>query len=242
MTTFKTKAARAAVPLLALGITLAAPGVASAHEGDHGTGSGGGGGTTVATVELRQLNQSGARGHGALVLRGNQVDIAFRVRGVLANAPHAQHIHIGAQGRCPSQRADTSGDGIVNTTEGHPFYGHIGTSLTTSGDTSPASGLAIDRFPTPDGSSYDYRRSITVTADVASDIRNGKAVLVVHGIDPNGSGAYDGSAPSDLDPSLPLEATSPAACGTFRASLGGHLGLDRGLGLGLDLGLGHGRR
>ncbi|MBW4721538.1 hypothetical protein [Saccharothrix obliqua] len=191
---------------MALGLVLTAPAVASA--GDRAT--------TVATVHLRQLNDSGASGRGALVLRGNQVEISFRVRGVLARAPHAQHIHIGAQGRCPSQDADTSGDGIVNTTEGHPFYGHIGTSLTTSGDTSPASGLAVDRFPTPDGSTYEYRRSIAVTADVATDIRNGKAVLVVHGIDPNHSGTYDGSAPSDLDPSLPLEATSPAACGPFR--------------------------
>ncbi|SES37182.1 hypothetical protein SAMN05216188_1431, partial [Lentzea xinjiangensis] len=111
-------------------------------------------------------------------------------------------------------------------------------SLTTSGDTSPASGLAVDRFPAPGGTSYDYRRSITVTADVASNIRNGKAVLVVHGIDPNRSGAYDGSAPSDLDPSLPLEATSPAACGSFRTWQGGLLGLD----LGIDVGLGLGRR
>ncbi|SER76486.1 hypothetical protein SAMN05216188_11571 [Lentzea xinjiangensis] len=240
MTAFKTKAARAAVPALALGMALASPAVASAHEGDHGTGSGRDGGTAVATVQLRQLNHSGAFGQGALVLRGNQVDIAFRVRGVLADAPHAQHIHIGAQGRCPSQRADTSGDGIVNTTEGHPFYGHIGTSLTTNGDTSPGSGLAVDRFPTPDGTSYNYRRSITVTADVASNIRNGKAVLVVHGIDPNRSGAYDGSAPSDLDPSLPLEATSPAACGPFQTRNGGLLGLN--LDLGIDLGLGLGRR
>ncbi|GAA1302087.1 hypothetical protein GCM10009634_61100 [Saccharothrix xinjiangensis] len=214
-------------------MAFTAPAVASAHEG-HDTGGGRGGGTTVATVQLRPLNHSGADGQGALVLRGDRVDIAFRVRGVLAGAPHAQHIHIGAQGRCPSQNADTSGDGIVNTTEGHPFYGHIGTSLTTTGDTSPASGLAVDRFPTPQGRSYTYRRTTTVTPDVANDIRSGKAVLVVHGIDPNRSGAYDGAAPSDLDPSLPLEATSPAACGPFRTWRGG-LGL--GLGSDLDLGL-----
>ncbi|OKI28664.1 hypothetical protein A6A25_31135 [Saccharothrix sp. CB00851] len=205
--------------------------MASAHGGGHGTEHRNDGDATVATVQLRQLNHSGASGQGVLVLRGDQIDIAFRVRGVLADAPHAQHIHIGAQGRCPTQRADTSGDGIVNTTEGHPFYGHIGTSLTTSGDTSPASGLAIDRFPTPDGTSYNYRRSITVTPDVAGDIRDGKAVLVVHGIDPDHSGTYDGSAPSDLDPSLPLEATSPAACGPFRTLHGGLLDLDLGIGL-----------
>ncbi|SES00801.1 hypothetical protein SAMN05216188_11979 [Lentzea xinjiangensis] len=156
--------------------------------------------------------------------------------------PRTHSTSTSAQGRCPTQRADTSGDGIVNTTEGHPFYGHIGTSLTTNGDTSPASGLAVDRFPTPDGNSYKYRRSITVTPDVANNIRNGKAVLVVHGIDPNRSGVYDGSAPSDLDPSLPLEATSPAACGPFRTWQGGDLGLGLGLDLGIDLGLGLGRR
>lgn len=235
MTTLISRAARAAVPVLVLGLALTAPGVAAAHDGEHhGGDSARDRGVTVATVKLRQLNDSGARGEGGLVLRGNRVDIAFRVRGVLAAAPHAQHIHIGAQGRCPTKRADTSGDGIVNTTEGHPFYGHIGTSLTTSGDTSPASGLAIDRFPTPRGTSYTYRRGMTVTADVARDIRNGKAVLVVHGIDPDNSGAYDGSAPSDLDPSLPLEATSPAACGSFKTWQG------RGLNLGIDLDLGLG--
>lgn len=231
MQSTKAKVARVAVPVAALGLMISAPSAASAHDGHHGDDGVGRGGVTTATVHLRQLNRSGASGHGALVLRGNEVRISYKVRGVLAGAPHAQHIHIGAQGRCPSQRADTSGDGIVNTTEGHPFYGHIGTSLTTSGDTSPGSGLAIDRFPTPQGTSYTYRRVITVTADVASNIRNGKAVLVVHGIDPNRSGAYDGAAPSDLDPSLPLEATSPAACGSFRPHRG-LLGLDLGLGLG----------
>jgi hypothetical protein len=40
-------------------------------------------------------------------------------------------------------------------------------------------------------------------------------VLVVHGVDSNRSGAYDGSLKSDLDPSLPMEATAPAACGTI---------------------------
>ncbi|ONI91894.1 hypothetical protein ALI144C_00510 [Actinosynnema sp. ALI-1.44] len=240
MSTFKTKAARVAVPAVALGLAFVTPGIASAHEGhgDHGN-SDKGKGVVAASVQLRQLNHSGARGHGVLVLRGNQATIAFTARGVLAKAPHAQHIHIGAQGRCPSQKADTSGDGIVNTTEGHPFYGHIGTSLTTSGDTSPASGLAVDRFPTPKNTSYTYKRTITVTSDVAASIRTGKAVLVVHGIDPNHSGKYDGAAPSDLDPSLPLEATSPAACGTFRPHQGGY---DRNLGLSLGLDLGLNRR
>ena len=43
---------------------------------------------------------------------------------------------------------------MVNTTEGHPSYGMIDTSLTAEGDTSPDSGLAVDSFP--GGSAYSY--------------------------------------------------------------------------------------
>lgn len=35
----------------------------------------------------------------------------------------------------------------MSTTDGLDDYGPIGTSLTTRGDTSPASALAIKRFP-----------------------------------------------------------------------------------------------
>ena len=40
-----------------------------------------------------------------------------------------------------------------------------------------------------------------------------RGVVVTHGVDVNGSGKYDGDAKSELDPSLPLEATAPSACG-----------------------------
>ena len=67
---------------------------------------------------------------------------------------HARHIHIDGQGRCPTA-ADAgthNGNTAISTVDGQPAYGMIGTSLTTSGGTSPSSALAIDRFPT--GSSY----------------------------------------------------------------------------------------
>jgi hypothetical protein len=38
--------------------------------------------------------------------------------------------------------------------------------------------------------------------------------IVQHGVDLNGNGVYDGVA-SDLDPSVPLEATLPANCGAI---------------------------
>ena len=45
--------------------------------------------------------------------------------------------------------------------------------------------------------------------------------MVIHGIDYNHNGKYDFSAgKSDLDPSLPAEATDPAACGVLHESKG----------------------
>jgi hypothetical protein len=37
----------------------------------------------------------------------------------------------------------------------------------------------------------------------------------VHGVDHDGDGVYGGSVVSDLDPSLPTEATDPALCGVL---------------------------
>jgi hypothetical protein len=116
---------------------------------------------------------------------------------------------------CPPETVAKKRNGnlSLNTTDGAPFYGGIGTSLTTTGDTSPDSGLAIDRFPT--GDKVHYERTITLSDEAAKSLREGTGVVVVHGIDYNGNGKYDNVlGPSDLDPSLPSEATNPALCGT----------------------------
>jgi hypothetical protein len=42
--------------------------------------------------------------------------------------------------------------------------------------------------------------------------------VVIHGVDYNGDGKYSGDTTSDLDPSLPTEATDPALCGVLAAS------------------------
>ncbi|MDP9418044.1 MAG: hypothetical protein M3P48_09510 [Actinomycetota bacterium] len=89
-------------------------------------------------------------------------------------------------------------------------------SLTTSGDTSPSSALAIDRFSTAPGGVIDYQRgSIKTSRTVAKAIEAGQAVVVVHGVNHNNDGTYSGDTPSDLAPSLPTEATDPALCGTL---------------------------
>jgi hypothetical protein len=191
--------AAAAFPLLAMN-------TASANEG----GS--------FQADLGALNQSGVTGTGMVTLDGNQVTVMIEASGLLAGSPHAQHFHIGALGTCPTDADDKDGDGFVSTTEGSEEYGAIGTSLTLEGDTSPDSGLAVDRFPTADDGTVTYERTFEVTDDVHAAFDAGTAVLVLHGVDKDGSGAYDGDIKSDLDPSLPMEATAPAACGPLEAA------------------------
>ena len=92
-------------------------------------------------------------------------------------------------------------------------------SLTTEGDTSPDSGLAIDRFGVGDDVDYS-REGIEIDQAIADAIMAGQAVVVVHGVDHNGNGEYDMGerGASDLDESLPGEATDPALCGVALAS------------------------
>ncbi|WP_242511745.1 hypothetical protein [Pengzhenrongella frigida] len=114
---------------------------------------------------------------------------------------------------------DLSADGTLNTTEGGPAYGPIIVSLTKTGDTSPASALAVDRFDTAPGGNLSYERgSTTVSPEEAQAIADGKSAIVIHGVDHNGNGTYDGDVASELDLALPTEATDPALCGVLTAA------------------------
>ena len=164
-------------------------------------------------ADLAPLNESGASGTANLALEGDQLTTDIASEGLAPNLPHAQHIHGLEQAisECPTILNDQNADGLVSTPEGEPSYGPILTSFTTEGDTSPASGLAVDRFPVAnEDGTLSYGRTFGVPSDVAQ--RLGEFAIVQHGVDLNGNGAYDGVA-SDLDPSVPLEATLPTNCG-----------------------------
>ncbi|MBB5790362.1 hypothetical protein [Jiangella mangrovi] len=204
----------AAAPALAHGEHVAAAGDTS--EGEPGDYS----------ITLGALNDSGAGGSAVITLAENgDLTVNIEATGLVPNQPHAQHIH-GASDRqqdfvCPTGDADADGDGIVSTAEGLPSYGDIFISLTTEGDSSPDSGLAVDRMPVADADgNVAYTR--TFTADelpdgTAAAVRN--LHVVQHGIDVNGNGEYDAEAgPSELDPALPQEATAPASCGMIEGS------------------------
>lgn len=173
-------------------------------------------GTTQLWGNLTQLNDSGASGKVTASLTGNTLSIKITSHGLLAGAPHAQHIHIGGSNTCPDNDTKGTGvDGHLRVADAMNDYGMIAVSLTTSGDTSPNSGLAVTRFPV---GSTTYSRTITVSDQVANQIRAGKGVVVQHGVDYNGDGKYSGSSKSELDPSLPEEATDPADCGKLEVS------------------------
>ncbi len=131
---------------------------------------------------------------------------------------HAMHIHAGGKGECPPASAARPHNGhqTISTDDGLLYYGDAVEALTTHGDTSPSSILALRRFPT--GGSIHYRRTITLPASVAAYIRENNAVVVVHGIDYDDSGGYTGVLErSELNKTLPATETAPALCGVLLA-------------------------
>jgi hypothetical protein len=171
-------------------------------------------GTKVYHSDLDELNDSGATGRAMLRLRGDQLTIRIKARGLLPNSVHAQHIHGEGNSECPPMSAAGS-DGVLNVLEGAPFYGPIVSSLTVRGSTAPSAALDVEIMPVADDRGrIDYRRTITLPPEVSNDLDDYQ--IVQHGVDLNDNGAYDfGPGTSELTSAFPLEATVPANCGTI---------------------------
>jgi hypothetical protein len=196
-----------AVPTLALGALALSTAPAMAHDGPHSYQS-----------TLGQINGSSASGTVTVDVNGSEAHAVLKVSGLAgtfmdAPYPHVQHIHGGAQGTCPAPSVDANGDGVISTTEGAPSYGGIVTTLSASGDTSPAAGL--DLKVAGQGGSYTIDRTFQLNAETKAALEAGTAVVVVHGLDPATLSPAGAEAKSDLAPELPLAATSPALCGTL---------------------------
>lgn len=171
-------------------------------------------------AKLVALNNSGAFGRAKVHSVHRRLEVSVDAYGLAPGLPHAQHIHHGAEARheCPTATDDSNGDFRLTTSEGVPAYGPVALSLTTEGDTSPDSVLAVDRYPTAPEGAVHYDRVIISKRGVARAIRRGEGVVVIHGVDYNGNGEYDfdSAGESDLNPDLPAEATDPAICGVLR--------------------------
>ncbi|HWI06103.1 MAG TPA: hypothetical protein VNT54_01145 [Solirubrobacteraceae bacterium] len=158
---------------------------------------------------------SNATGRARLALRGQTLSVLLKARGVSPDLPHAMHIHGNDHpevSRCPGpeRRAGGVSDALIETVDGIDDYGPILASFTTSADTSPGSGLALDRMPVgePNGK-LTYRRTIELPAEVAEHLD--EKHIVIHGHDLDGDGGYDPGPITALG--APLEAELPVACG-----------------------------
>lgn len=190
-----------------LALAIAAP--ASAQDG----------GEQVLQANLTEQNGSGASATATVTVNGSAMTVEIDGTGYTpGEAPHAQHIHgvIGESATCPTEAQDTDGDGFVTTSEGAATYGPILVSLTSEGEMTPDDALAVDRMPAADANGVlSYERTFEVDAEVAENID--ALHIVQHGVDFDDSGAYDGDRMSDLDETLPAEATDPAVCGELVA-------------------------
>lgn len=176
--------------------------------------------SATAQASLQPVNDHDASGQAIVDVQGNKISVMIATEGLLPGAPHAAHIHFGADARheCPNATDNLDGDFRISTTEGEPAYGPIVVSLTTFGPTdSGMSALAVDRFSTAPGGDLSYERgSIKVSRAVSEAIQSGEAVVVVHGVDYNHNLEYDfESGTSELTDTLPAEATDPAICGVL---------------------------
>ena len=187
-------------------VTMSMGNVSAAHNG-------------MYQANLTELNGSGTSGTAMVKVDGDQATVTIKTSGASADLPHAQHIHIGGNNVCPTD-ADSGDDEYVSVVEGQPQYGEIKVSLTTEGDVSPDSGLAVDRFPVADADGMvTYERTFTLPEGVTDeDMEN--AVIVQHGISKlfDDESKYDGEMKSTISEDLPFEATVPSACGKLAAA------------------------
>jgi Cu/Zn superoxide dismutase len=164
-----------------------------------------------------QTNRVTGSGTATVELRGDTATVTLRTSGLLAGSPHLMHIHAKGLGSCPPASAARLHNGhlAISTADGLRYYGPPLSSLTEWGSTSGNLPTNVNMNLYPASGNIRYSRTLTITPELATLIRRGDAVIVVHGIDYDHTHVYDFRAlgASDLDKTLPGEATAPALCG-----------------------------
>ena len=190
------------------------------------------GADTTVVAQLKESNGSGVTGTAHVTATNDGgLRVVIHASGMVPNAPHARHIHgstTGGHFMCPTMESDTDGDGLLTNEEASGEYGNVFMALTTNGDASAESGLAVDRMPVADASGQvDYDRTFSAD-EVPEGVTEQLSHLhvVQHGIDVNGNGRYDvaGAGVSSFAenlgvPGVPEEATDPASCGVVTGAM-----------------------
>lgn len=176
--------------------------------------------TAVAAVPTNRVTGNGT---AAVQLRGDTATVTLNTTGLLNGSPHLAHIHGLGRGTCPTASSARLHNGHLSISTGDAIrlYGSTLTSFTEWGSTSGSVPNNIDMNRYPASGNIRYKRTMTVTRLAADLIRDNDAVIIVHGIDYNGNHIYDFGAlgVSDLDKTLPGEATAPALCGALHPSV-----------------------
>lgn len=159
----------------------------------------------AATVHPVPTNRVTGSGSATVRLQGNVATVTVDTNRLL-DASHLMHIH-GGTGNCPTaaEARVLNGHRFISANAADPVYGGVVASLTQTGDTRPSVHLVSKLYPAT--GTIRYKRTFMLGPGVAGEIRQGLAVIVVHGIDYNGNGRYDNS----LGPGG--EASAPALCG-----------------------------
>lgn len=154
------------------------------------------------TAHLTELNDSGVTGQAVLWMTDDALTVNLTVNGLDGGLVHMQHIHGKAQGEaeCPTIARDIDGDGLISVSEGGPDYGPVLLSLLRDGV-----------FPTPNPGGVNKTKATYTSTNAGGDITDlgplDSRVIVVHGLDLDGSGAYEPG----------LEFALPVACGVIVA-------------------------
>lgn len=240
-------------PLLGAGIigtAFAVPGAAMASTTQPASGAS----DYQATLEPVALNTpaGAASGHLTLQLSGDTATISEQVTGLSATLPtstktlsalhipaslagkpfpHVQHIHGNAKGTCPTSAAAVNG--LITVADAAPDYGPILTTLSESGSTAASAGADVTTAPS--GAGFTYNRTITLDGSTLNSIKNGTAVIVVHGLNPATAPAASLTTPNTVGLVLPGEtqkvaaiATAPALCGALTSMPSGAPGTGGG--------------
>jgi hypothetical protein len=168
--------------------------------------------TTIARVNLRALNNSGAQGQATLRLSADQrtLTVSIKASGLEAGGAHISHIHGLSEGgtavesTCPGQSEDADRDGFVELEEGGVKYGPILVDF-----------MNVD--PDMDGN-VDFQRTIQLTgAEQALPLQ--LRHIVVHGMTvPAGPGA---STPGEVNGENGYLTVLPVLCGEVEQVGGG---------------------
>jgi hypothetical protein len=157
---------------------------------------------------------SNVTGEAHLVSVDGKLMVDLTASGLSPDLAHLAHIHgqVEAESECPGPDRAPGGvdDLLIETVDGLPDYGPILVTFSTSGDTSPESGLALDRAPVADEDGHlSYHRLLEVPEELQDDLDD--LHIVIHGEDLDDDGAYDPGPITELG--APLEAELPVACG-----------------------------